>query len=151
MSAHRPQGYQRRQFIPFFIVTYPTLVSRIWQNFTQTFTLDATHANCFVYFFADGDPHKFRRAVSRDVAARGVSLDDAADQAHGGAVGQRHPLPRHQTKPPQPQAQEGESQEMWESRYWLNMSAFSNHWCKLLTFRWKLTLWDQNRSRMRFL
>ncbi|KAL0160601.1 hypothetical protein M9458_044326, partial [Cirrhinus mrigala] len=52
-----------------------------------------------------GDPHEFRRAVSRDVAARGVSLDDAADQTHGGAVGQRRPLPRHQTKPPQPQAQ----------------------------------------------
>lgn len=58
-------------------------------------------------FCADGVPHEFRGAVSRDVAARGVSLDDVADQAHGGAVGQCHSLPRLQTEPRQPQAQKG--------------------------------------------
>lgn len=61
----------------------------------------------YLFFCADGDPHEFRGAVSRDVTARGVSLDDAADQAHGGAVGQCRSLPRLQTEPRQPQAQKG--------------------------------------------
>lgn len=63
---------------------------------------------CSCVCCADGVSHEFRGAVSRDVAARGVSLDDVADQAYGGAVGQCRSLSRHQAEPGQPQAQKGE-------------------------------------------
>lgn len=63
----------------------------------------------FVCFCPDRDPHEFGGVVPRDVAARGVPLDDAADQAHGRAVGERRQLSRLQTEPRQTQAQKGEA------------------------------------------
>lgn len=56
---------------------------------------------------AGRDPDQLRGPLPHDVAARGVPLDDAEDQAHGRAVGWRHPLTGRQAEPRQAAAEEG--------------------------------------------
>lgn len=56
---------------------------------------------------AGGDPDQLWGALPRDVTARGVPLDDAEDQTHGRAVGQRHPLAGRQAEPGQASEEEG--------------------------------------------
>lgn len=56
---------------------------------------------------AGRDPDQFRGALPLDVTAGGVSLDDAEDQTHGRAVGQRHPLTGWQAEPDQAAEEEG--------------------------------------------
>lgn len=56
---------------------------------------------------ADGDPDQFWGALPGHVQAGRVPLDDAEDQAHGRAVGQRHPLAGRQAEPGQASEEEG--------------------------------------------
>lgn len=56
---------------------------------------------------AGGDPDQLRGPLPHDVAARGIPLDDAEDQAHGRAVGRRHPLLGRQAEPRQAAEEEG--------------------------------------------
>lgn len=58
-------------------------------------------------FHAGGDPDQFRRALPDDVTTGGVPLDDAEDQTHGRAVGQRHPLAGCKAEPGQAAEEEG--------------------------------------------
>lgn len=57
---------------------------------------------------AGGDPDQLWGALPCDVTTWGVPLDDAEDQTHGWAVGQRHPLTGCQTEPCQASEEEGE-------------------------------------------
>lgn len=58
-------------------------------------------------FHAGGDPDQFRGALPDDVTTGGVPLDDAEDQTHGRAVGQRHPLAGCKAEPGQAAEEEG--------------------------------------------
>ena len=60
-----------------------------------------------VSVFAGRVPNQLWGALPRDVTTRGVPLDDAEDQTHGWAVGQRHPLAGWQAEPGQGSEEEG--------------------------------------------
>ena len=74
-----------------------------------TFTLRKKDAQTLsvAYLCAGGDPDQFWGALPLDVTTGRVSLDDAEDQTHGWAVGQRHPISGCQAEPGQAEEEEG--------------------------------------------